>query len=61
MFGVLFFGLFFFSLCFEGDHRSFKAFVCGLLVTLYFQIRSLLVAQGEKAESVGRCERIEVM
>jgi len=60
MFGVLFFSAFF-SLCFEGDHRSFKAFVCTGLVVLYLQIHSLTLAQGEKAESVGRCERIEVM
>jgi hypothetical protein len=55
------FSVAFFSCCFEGDHRNFKAFVCGLLVSLYLQIYSLYVAQGEKAESVGRCERIEVM
>ena len=60
MFGALF-SYAFFSSCFEGDHSDFKAFVCTLLVTLYFQIRSLSVAQGEKAEPVGRCERIEVM
>jgi hypothetical protein len=61
MFGALFSSAFFFNGCFEGDHRFFKAFVCTLLVGLYFQIHSLSVAQGEKAEPVGRCERIEVM